>query len=144
MEENTNTVVDNNIPDASVLWDKKVSTKFHRLYQSATKRNMEFGLRLKDVSRLLRVKRCFYSGKMPTADDPLSFERLDNDKGYIPENVVMCLTSLNKLKSNLTLDQISMFYKAVKRTSKPRRIKSSAKPSKYLTCRVHKPLDRDA
>ena len=40
-----------------------------------------------------------------------SFDRVDNDKGYVIGNVVACTIDINGKKNNLTLDEIVCLYK---------------------------------
>ncbi len=67
--------------------------------------------------------KCFYTdeilqltngkGRLPTG---LSIDRVDNSKGYIIGNIVLCTSRFNTIKSNMTLEEIEkwmppIFYK---------------------------------
>ena len=110
------------------LNDIDVARKLINISRSANKRNKEFNLGFNDVKRLLKTKTCFISG-MPVVryfipsktsedlipDDVLTIERIDNDKGYVKGNVVACSHKWNKLKSNLTVNDIATLYSALQK-----------------------------
>jgi hypothetical protein len=89
---------------------------------SADNRGIEFDLSLKRVRQLLNTKKCFISGERLNRiqQDPnqLTFDRLDNTKGYTDDNVVACSLRINRLKDSLTIDDITMLYMAIQKKSK--------------------------
>jgi hypothetical protein len=101
----------------SEVTDLIVAKKILHLAQSAKDRNLEFDLSFKTVKRLLSVKRCYYTneefeelgGKSRTID------RIDASIGYIEGNVVACTSEFNGKKCNLTVKEIELLYKKVKR-----------------------------
>ena len=101
--------------------DTEVARKFISIESSANSRNKEFNLSLNDVRRILSTKKCYISG-IPIKrygntdnvfDDALTFERLDNDLGYVKGNVVACSFKWNQIKGKLTNEEITILYKAI-------------------------------
>jgi hypothetical protein len=94
--------------------DAKVARKFTSLMNSANKRKKEFSLTLQDVRKLLRRKKCAYTGVSlteavtavqgtpvtPQATDR-TMDRIDNSIGYHPHNVVAVCHLANQMKEAL-------------------------------------------
>lgn len=78
-----------------------IASKFVNTLRSAMRRNLDFNLTMEDVEVLMAEKVCYYTGKPFTAEDPLTFDRIDSNKGYIKGNVVACSDSSNKMKNTL-------------------------------------------
>lgn len=74
---------------------------------------VKFTLKVEDILELYSTQKgkCFYTG-VPMCWDgsnhryAISFDRIDNDKGYTKRNTVLCLTKVNTAKADLTLDEI--------------------------------------
>jgi hypothetical protein len=95
------------------ITDIEVAKKMVNIHSSATSRNLEFNLSFDYVKKLLEYDTCYYTG-VPFTEDGAharSFDRLDNDKGYINGNVVACTIDINGKKNNLTVDEIICLYK---------------------------------
>jgi hypothetical protein len=74
---------------------------------------LEFNLTFDYVKKLLEYDKCYYTN-VPFTEEGLSarsFDRLDNDKGYILGNVVACTVDINGKKNNLTIEEIICLYK---------------------------------
>ena len=99
-----------------------VAKKLVAIKTSADSRGIEFNLSLKRVRQLLNTKRCFISGarlnRIQQDPNQLTFDRLDNTKGYTDDNVVACSLRINRLKDSLTIDDITMLYMAIQKKSK--------------------------
>jgi hypothetical protein len=96
-----------------VLTDVEVARKMVNIHSSATSRNLEFNLTFEYVKKLLEYDKCYYTN-VPFTEEGLharSFDRLDNDKGYINGNVVACTIDINGKKNNLTIEEIICLYK---------------------------------
>lgn len=93
--------------------DIEVARKLVNIHSSAQSRNLEFDLSFEYVKKLLEYTTCFYTNVQFTEDGPnaRSFDRVDNDKGYVIGNVVACTTDINGKKNNLTIDEIICLYK---------------------------------
>ena len=65
------------------------------------------------VKKLLEYTTCYYTNIQFTEDGPnaRSFDRVDNDKGYVIGNVVACTIDINGKKNNLSIDEIVCLYK---------------------------------
>lgn len=102
--------------------DVDIAQKLLAIKSSADSRGIEFNLSLKKVKKLLSTKKCYISGvelnKIQKDDNQLTFDRLDNSKGYIDDNVVACSLRMNRLKGELTIEDIIMLYNSVVKKSK--------------------------
>jgi hypothetical protein len=105
-----------------VIDDIKIANKLLALRNSAKSRGIEFGLSFNRVKRVLNTKRCYFTGVKlnHNADDKnqLTFDRVDNDRGYVDNNVVACSKWFNQMKSNLTVEEIKLLYKGIMKHSK--------------------------
>ena len=97
--------------------DNTAVNKFVSIRNSADSRGIEFNMTINRIKQLLSAKRCFISGvelhDRIADDNKLTFDRLDNTKGYIDSNVVACSLKMNRLKASLTIEEIKMLYKAI-------------------------------
>lgn len=93
--------------------DLEVAKKMVNIHSSAQSRNLEFNLSFEYVKKLLEHNNCYYTNVEFTEDGPYarSFDRVDNDKGYVIGNVVACTVDINGKKNNLSLDEIVCLYK---------------------------------
>lgn len=93
--------------------DVEVAKKLVNIHSSAQSRNLEFNLTFEYVKKLLEYTTCYYTNVTFTEDGPnaRSFDRVDNDKGYIIGNVVACTVDINGKKNNLSIDEIVCLYK---------------------------------
>lgn len=93
--------------------DIEVARKLVNIHSSAQSRNLEFDLTFEYVKKLLEYTTCFYTNVSFTEDGPhsRSFDRVDNNKGYVIGNVVACTTDINGKKNNLSIDEIVCLYK---------------------------------
>jgi len=97
----------------SQIPDVEVAKKLVNIHSSAQSRNLDFDLTFEYVKKLLEYSTCFYTNVTFTEDGPnaRSFDRVDNDRGYVIGNVVACTTDINGKKNNLTIDEIICLYK---------------------------------
>lgn len=93
--------------------DVEVAKKLVNIHSSAQSRNLEFNLTFEYVKKLLEYTTCFYTNVQFTEDgtNARSFDRVDNDKGYVIGNVVACTVDINGKKNNLSIDEIVCLYK---------------------------------
>lgn len=99
--------------------DLEVARKMVAIKTSADSRGIEFDMSLRRVRQLLNTRKCFISGAAlnRNQNDPnqLTFDRLDNSKGYTDDNVVACSLRLNRLKDSLTIEDITMLFMAIQK-----------------------------
>jgi len=93
--------------------DIEVAKKLVNIHSSAQNRNLEFNLTFEYVKKLLEYTTCYYTNVQFTEDGPnaRSFDRVDNDKGYVVGNVVACTVDINGKKNNLSIEEIVCLYK---------------------------------
>ena len=92
--------------------DLEVAKKLVNIHSSAQSRNLEFNLTFEYVKKLLEYTTCYYTGQSFTEDGPnqRTFDRVDNEKGYVVGNVVACTSDINGKKNNLTIEDIVCLY----------------------------------
>lgn len=101
--------------------DLRVANKYVALSSSAAARKKEFSLSFASLKRVMNTKKCYFTGAPidinADKDSPLrhTIDRLDNRKGYVDGNVVACARYFNKKKGSLTLKEIELLYKGLKR-----------------------------
>jgi hypothetical protein len=102
------------------LTDLEVAKKMLNLKQSADSRNIKFDLSFVTLKELMEQKKCFYTGRVlePKGDFSLSIDRIDNKLGYIEGNVVACTVDINRKKTDITIDEIELIYKAIQKAKK--------------------------
>ena len=100
--------------------DLDVAKKMINLKQSADSRNLKFDLSFIKLKSLMEQKKCFYTGKSfdKTPGNELSIDRIDNKIGYLDDNVVACTVEINRKKTDISIEEIEMLYKAIKRVKK--------------------------
>jgi hypothetical protein len=119
-EEIVDSIEESPIITSKGVPDIEVAKKMLNLKQSADSRNIKFDLSFLTLKKLMEQKRCFYTninfeGK---GDLALSIDRIDNKLGYIEGNVVACTVEMNRKKADITLEEIEMIYKAIKKVKK--------------------------
>lgn len=99
----------------------RVACKYRNKLENAARRGLEFTLTLTSVSNLLKAKKCFFTG-LPLDENTLTFDRVDNSKGYIQGNTVACHKEVNAFKATMenpeTLVNLELVSKMVKKWEK--------------------------
>jgi hypothetical protein len=97
----------------TIISDVEVAKKLVNIHSSAQSRSLEFNLTFECVRKLLEYTTCFYTNVTFTEEGPnaRSFDRVDNEKGYVVGNVVACTVDINGKKNNLSIDEIVCLYK---------------------------------
>lgn len=82
-----------------------VLTKRLNILKSANKRGLEFNLTDANIKTLLNKKTCYYTGvAFDEGNDPMNartFERVDDTRGYVKDNVVAVTLRANRIKNIL-------------------------------------------
>lgn len=88
----------------------KISYKFNKYMTNAKKRNLVFELFIDDFI-FITGHNCMYCGKL----GPNGIDRKDNDQGYTISNSVPCCTTCNRMKTNMSFDDmIDHFHKILR------------------------------
>lgn len=94
------------LPIEELSLEYVITKRLHTL-KSANRRGLDFNLTDANVRKLLKSPTCYYTGVVFGEDsDPLNvrtFERIDDNKGYIHGNVVAVTLRANRIK-NLLLE----------------------------------------
>lgn len=86
-----------------------VATRLVNTYASATKRQKDFSLTMSYLYNIAQQKLCAYSGepfREGVNDDMMTLERFDNDKGYVPGNVIPVKKKYNSARGNFSLEEL--------------------------------------
>ena len=98
--------------------DIKVATKLFTMYGKAKERNIPCTLSFKRMKQLMLRKKCFYTGinmnNIEGDNNQKTFDRIDASEGYTDNNTVTCTLSINRKKSNLTREEITLIYNKIK------------------------------
>lgn len=94
---------------------KPLQNKIRTLKESAKKRGIFFNLTVHDINvpemcPLLNIPLSSYG---PLCDNTLSIDRIDNSKGYTPDNIQVISYKANTMKSNSTKEELILFAKNV-------------------------------
>lgn len=107
------------LPIVDKATDLEVCKKLVHLQQSAENRGLEFNLDIKTVRKLLNTKKCYYTGEPLFLNvgkrNSRTIDRVDNEKGYVIGNVVACSRWFNEAKNNLTVNQVILLHKGLKK-----------------------------
>ncbi len=99
--------------------DLKVAKKLVAIATSAFDRGIEFDLSFASCKKVMTRKTCYFTGVKLTNThlDPnqCTFDRVDNNKGYIDGNVVACSQEFNSRKGNITVEDVQLMMKAFKK-----------------------------
>jgi len=95
------------VNNGGMEFDTLVALKYLGKKRNALSRGIEFKLTLADMARIMRSKRCYYSGVPLTVDgvNKLTIDRIDASKPYDRENSVACSKQVNDLKNKLLENQ---------------------------------------
>jgi hypothetical protein len=86
-----------------ILNDIIIARAYLAKVDHAKSNNHEFTLSFSQFKRIITRKTCYYTS-LPfsgESDYRRTLDRVDNSKGYIPGNVVVCLNVVNNIKSAL-------------------------------------------
>lgn len=88
-------------------WKKTLPGKYAEGRKKAKLRGLEFSIPFEIYQNLLNNFGCFYCGKDVKTDFGLSLDRIDNSKGYLPNNVLTCCRDCNRIRGEvLTVDEM--------------------------------------
>lgn len=81
--------------------------------RNAKSRGIEFTLTLADMKKLLKTKKCFYTGQplvFGETSNGFTIDRVDNTLGYTKENSVACANWVNAWKNSVLENTSSSTY----------------------------------
>lgn len=94
----------------------RLSHLFSGVKSRAKKKNIEFDIELSEIKwpktcPVLHIPIDYTSRKH--SDDSPSFDRVDNSKGYVKDNVQIISLRANQLKNNASLDELKSIVKYI-------------------------------
>lgn len=100
--------------------DFDVARKMVSVYNNAESRDLEYTMTFAKTKRLMSQKKCAFTKVLfeKDGDNKRSFDRLDNSIGYTNDNVVACTIRINRLKSNLSVEEIEGIHRLTSKISK--------------------------
>lgn len=106
---NTNTIITADMTP-EMRFEAYVDHRLQQTKESAERRGKDFNLTRKYIVNILKHDVCAYSGEKfskRTQGDRITFERWDNNKGYVIGNVIPVKFKYNTLRGSLELDQLN-------------------------------------
>lgn len=82
------------------------------IYERARSRNLDCDLTISDLKKLFRRKTCYYTGVTFDEKDASlapTVDRMDPNKGYVADNIVLCSYWSNSFKAEVLESQTSRF-----------------------------------
>jgi hypothetical protein len=98
------------------LHKKEIKQLYNNIKSSAKKRNIPFDLTLSDLNNLSFPITCpilgmpLYFHRDKPQDDSYSFDRIDSSFGYTIDNIVVISHRANRLKSDVTPDELRALF----------------------------------
>ena len=91
------------VVNGGMEFDTYVAAKYLSKKHNAISRGIDFSLTLSDMARLLKVKKCYYSGITLAleGEHKLTLDRKDDSVGYSKENTFACSYTVNQIKNKL-------------------------------------------
>ena len=83
--------------------------KYDTYRDCANRKKLEFELTIEDFENNWN-KECYYCGDTIAT---IGYDRIDSKKGYIKDNIVLCCTICNGMKSNLDTETFLLFCKKI-------------------------------
>lgn len=80
-----------------------IARKYYEKYINASRRGIEFDLCISDFKKLLKAKKCAYTGVAFEKEGPnsITIERIDNSLGYVPGNCIPVTEAANQWKAHV-------------------------------------------
>lgn len=79
-----------------------IAAKFRSLAFSARSRGIKFDLSLDDIQDIILTKHCYYTNvEFDDKDNIKTVDRINNKKGYVKGNVVVCTKKINEFKNEI-------------------------------------------
>lgn len=102
--------------DKTKYLQKESKNAWYRFRYSTKKRKLKYTIS-RDFYEELLTKPCHYCGMLRSSTSLSSWiDRVDNEKGYLIDNVLPCCPTCNKLKSDyLTKEEIEEIIKLLKK-----------------------------
>lgn len=102
-----------------MMTDYELALKFIAKAKSSSDRNIPFTLSFFEYKRLLKAKRCYYTGVELTFEknqpNTFTIDRIDASKGYVKGNCVACSNAINQKKRDLTLLDMKQIFRKIKK-----------------------------
>lgn len=92
--------------------ESPAAVKLRHIRKSASRRGYSCSLTIGNVKKLIAETKCAYTGEEFNDTNTMSFDRVDNTKGYEPGNVIPVTIHANQLKSNFTVAEMRQLAKA--------------------------------
>lgn len=98
--------------DTKLKWSRSSKGRFWTYRYNAAKANREWEIDLNDFKTII-YSPCVYCGKYASIEEPNGLDRVDNSRGYVPDNIVTSCAVCNLWKSNFTVTEFLMHVNAI-------------------------------
>lgn len=101
--------------------DVKMARKYISKEFNAKEAGIEFNLSFAEFKRAMNKKYCAYSGLELTEKQGFrkrTIDRIDNSKGYIAGNIIVCAMGINSLKGDIENSYSCLDLKVLEKTVK--------------------------
>lgn len=113
--------------------DRLKMTFYNLLVHAKFRKKIEFSITVDTLKNIYKSQngKCYYTGtpmKIKHPNDPqrdpfiISLDRIDSNRGYTPENVVLCCWGINSLKGanspELMYSSLRKFYEGARKSGK--------------------------
>lgn len=103
-----------------------IAGKYSQKRKNAEERGLDFDLTLPQFVQIFNRRKCPYTGEALTyfkrgetaLPTQASIDRIDNSKGYVKGNVVLCTEKVNGVKGTLSLKELEKMVTYMKRNKK--------------------------
>lgn len=111
------------------MTDLEIANHYISKASNASKRGIEFTISFVEFKRMYTKTKCYYTG-IPICQavgtvqnqDTKTIDRIDNNKGYVPGNCVVCSRFFNQLKSTYEGSNLVGFSEVYKGIMKLNRV----------------------
>jgi len=104
----------------------RITVVFNSAKGNAKKKGREFSICKQDIVELFEKQKglCYYTGKpmysnileLENSNDSISIDRKDSSIGYTKDNIVLCRWIINKIKNDLTLEELVSILEDINKT----------------------------
>ena len=99
--------------------NRTTKVRYRHLKNSAKSRDLEMQISFEQYAEIIKESKCYYCDASLVGTTGSSLNRIDNNKGYLVENVKPCCGTCNSIMNNYSIEELSnRVYKIVARMKK--------------------------
>lgn len=102
--------------EQAYLNSRTIKGKYNQLKANSKPRGLEVQISFEQYTEILKENKCYYCDMSLTGTAGCSLNRVDNNKGYLIDNVKPCCKFCNSIMNNFTKEELkNRVYKIIKR-----------------------------